>query len=90
MTAHLPHTTRELESRSNDGIEVRLLWIEDDNRLLVAVADAKTGDGFAIEVSDGDRALDVFHHPFAYAAWRGVQTGVPPTDSASLARQLAA
>jgi hypothetical protein len=36
----------------------------------VALHDAKTGDGFEVEVRAGERALDVFHHPFAYAAFR--------------------
>jgi hypothetical protein len=73
MTAQLAHTTRELDSRSSDGIDVRLLWREHDNRVLVAVADTKTGDGFAVEVREGDCAREVFHHPFAYAAWRDSQ-----------------
>lgn len=65
---------RELDHRSNDRIVVRLLWRERDGRVLVDVADAKTGERFAIEVGDGERALDVFHHPYAYAAWRGIDT----------------
>ena len=90
MTARLAHTTQELESRSNNGIDVRLLWSEYNNRVLVSVADAKTGDGFAIEVSEGERAMDVFHHPFAFAAWRNMEMSAPPADSGSPARQLAA
>ena len=39
-----------------------------------SVDDAKTGDAFAVEVRPQDHALDVFHHPYAYAAWRGVDT----------------
>jgi hypothetical protein len=69
MIAQLPHTMRELDSRSADGIQVRLLWSEGDDPVLVTVADAKSGDGFSIEVR-GDNALDVFHHPYAYAACR--------------------
>lgn len=78
MTAQLTHTTRELDSRSSDGIHVRLLWSERDNRASVAVADTKTGDGFAVEVRECDNALDVFHHPFAYAAWQRIDTGSIP------------
>jgi hypothetical protein len=40
----------------------------------VTVADTKTGDAFVVEVRDGDGALDVFHHPYAYAAWHQVDT----------------
>jgi hypothetical protein len=64
-------TTRELDSRSSDGIEVHLLWREPDGQILVAVNDRKTGELFELPVRDGDRALDVFHHPYAYAAPRG-------------------
>ena len=72
MTAQIHNTMRELDSRCGDGIHVRLLWSEHDGRLAVAVADAKTGDAFAVDVREGDRAMDVFHHPYAYAAWRKI------------------
>jgi hypothetical protein len=65
---------RELHSRINDGIHVRLLWSRDDGRVVVAVDDARSGDRFGIEVRRHERALDVFHHPFAYAALRGIET----------------
>lgn len=70
MSDHL----RELDQRSHDGIDVLLLWRERDNRAVVAVADANTGERFSIEVPDGERALSVFHHPFAYAAWHRIDT----------------
>ena len=38
MIAELLHTMRELHRRSNDGIDVRLLWSEHDGQVLVAVA----------------------------------------------------
>ena len=59
---------RELDSRTSDRIEVRLLWRESDNRVIVAVADGKTGERFTVEVRDGENPLEVFHHPFAHAA----------------------
>jgi len=61
---------RELDHRVSDGIAVSLLWRPRDNRALVAVRDAKTGDAFTIEVGDDQRALDVFQHPYAYAGNR--------------------
>jgi hypothetical protein len=64
----------ELDHRSNDRIDVWLLWCERDSRVLVAVADEKTGERFEIEVREGEQALDVFNHPYAYAAWRGIDT----------------
>jgi len=70
MTPTITHLTRELDSRTTDGIEVRLLWSEHDDRVLVAVSDAKTGDAFSITVRKDERAMDVFHHPYAYRAAR--------------------
>jgi hypothetical protein len=65
-----PSTTRELAHRRNDGLDIRLLWDPATDRVAVALHDAKTGEGFDVEVGPGERALDVFHHPFAYAAFR--------------------
>lgn len=60
---------RELDHRRSDGIDVHLLWNEVDNRVTVAVFDAKTGEAFQIDV-EGHEAHDAFHHPYAYAAPR--------------------
>lgn len=79
-----PPATRELDSRTIDGIRVRLLWHEPDGELLVTVADDKTGDAFTLTVRDRERSLEVFHHPYAYAAWYGVDTragAVPASNS---------
>jgi hypothetical protein len=70
MTSTTDALTRELDHRASDGIDVRLLWRPHDDTVLVAVRDAKTGEAFSIEVRDGENALEVFHHPFAYAATR--------------------
>ena len=61
---------RELDHRRSDGIDVRLLWNQKDDRVVVAVSDAKTGDAFAIPVEPRE-ALRAFHHPYSYAASRG-------------------
>ena len=74
MKATIPPTMRELHSRDNDGIHVRLLWSECEGRLAVAVTDTRTAEAFCIEVRDGENALEVFTHPYAYAAWHGVDT----------------
>ena len=58
---------RELNHRMNDGIEVRLLWNSDTNRVSVAVAEPPYEVSFAFAVAGAD-ALDAFHHPYAYAA----------------------
>jgi hypothetical protein len=59
--------TRELATRESDGIHVVLLWDPSDNVLTVSVEDSRVGDRFQLAVAP-DRALDAFHHPFAYAA----------------------
>ncbi len=59
--------TRELDRRFSGGIDVRLMWDSEDGRLFVAVGDRKTGQVFELDVPDRARALDVFHHPYAYA-----------------------
>jgi hypothetical protein len=63
-------THRELAHRRTDGLDVRLLWEPQTDQVSVALMDARTGDGFEVPVSPGERPLDVFHHPFAYAAVR--------------------
>jgi hypothetical protein len=72
MTATTTHLTRELDHRYSDGIDVRLLWNQHDNRVFVTVNDAKTEEAFTIEVREGERAMDFFQHPFAYATRRSV------------------
>ena len=75
MSFQLPTAMRELHSRVNDGLHVRLLWAEDDGQLAVSVSDIRTGRDFVLEVRQGEDAMEVFHHPYAYAAWHGVDTG---------------
>jgi hypothetical protein len=76
---------RELDSRTADGIRVLLLWHQPDGKVYVSVDDAKTGDSFCFEIRDRDRTREVFHHPYAYAAWYGVQTraGLTPGGASS-------
>jgi hypothetical protein len=61
---------KELAHRRNDGIDVTMLWDSAGDQVMVAVNDTKSGEAFEILVGPGERALDVFHHPFAYAAYR--------------------
>ena len=69
MTQPPSRIARELDRRTGDGIEVRLLWCQDDGHVTVALTDTKTGEAFELPVRAGERALEVFHHPYAYAAW---------------------
>jgi hypothetical protein len=45
---------------------VRLLWHQPEDRVLVAVSDARTGEEFTVAVAPTQRPYDVFHHPYAY------------------------
>lgn len=67
---------KELAYRATDGLEVALLWHESASSVSVAVSDSKTGEAFELVLSNHDNALDVFHHPYAYAASRGPDFGV--------------
>jgi hypothetical protein len=60
-------TLTELHHRSADGIEVSLLWSPLTNALTVAVEDSRAGVSFEVS-APAEKALDVFEHPFAYAA----------------------
>jgi hypothetical protein len=70
MTTDLGTGLRELSSRSGNGVEVALLWQQRDNTAVVAVVDHHSGEAFVLDVQDGDNALDMFQHPYAYAAAR--------------------
>jgi hypothetical protein len=66
---------RELDSRAADGVEVALLWHTSGDFLSVVVSDAKLGETFELVLDERDDAMDVFHHPYAYAAYRGLELG---------------
>jgi hypothetical protein len=57
----------ELAQRENEGISVTLFWYRETNRLTVAVRDRRTGKAFDLE-APALTAMDVFNHPYAYAA----------------------
>jgi hypothetical protein len=78
-----PTGTRELDSRTSDGIHVRLLWHTEEERVSVAVEDTKTGESFELSVTDQERALDVFNHPYAYAAGQRFSESQPESTQAS-------
>ena len=61
-----------LASRRNAGTQVTLLWAKERNAVAVLVREDGTHDPFELAVEPGANALDVFEHPYAYAAWRGV------------------
>jgi hypothetical protein len=58
---------RELDGRASDGVDVRLLWEPQANRVSVAVTDMRADGSFEFEVDPAD-APAAFHHPYAYAS----------------------
>jgi hypothetical protein len=63
----------ELASRESSGITVRLFWSRSTNLVTVAVADAASDDYFELVLDEDEPALEVFNHPFAHAAARGLE-----------------
>ena len=60
-----PPRCRELAERSSNGLRVRLLWREGTKRLWVEVQEP---DDLVLAIPvKSERALDAFHHPYAYA-----------------------
>ena len=60
-------------SRESNGITVRLLWSRATNLVTVAVTDAATDDSFELVLDEREPALEVFNHPYAHAAARGLE-----------------
>lgn len=65
------HTPKELASRFSGTADVVLFWSKRTHRAAVAVEDKATGDHFELLVRADDDPLDLFEHPYAYAASRG-------------------
>ena len=72
-TATTLSDTRELDYRAADGVEVTLLWHASGDFLSVVVSDARIGEIFELVLDERDDPMDVFHHPYAYAAHRGLE-----------------
>jgi hypothetical protein len=64
---------KELAYRESDGVAVTLSWNTATDALSVAVHDHRTEVAFELAVAAAE-ALDVFDHPYAYAAFRGLET----------------
>jgi hypothetical protein len=78
MESNAASPYRELAYRASDGIEVVLFWHQRTDELLVGVSDVRSGAYFELTAGP-DQALDVFNHPYAHAAFRGL-----PCDEASI------
>ena len=60
-------TAVELDYRRCADIEVSLLWYPDADELVVVALDNSTGEMLEIPAAH-EHALEVFRHPYAYAA----------------------
>jgi hypothetical protein len=80
--SHIEVGRRELAHRSADGVEVTLYWTPRTNALAVSVHDRNADDSFELVLGPQDDPLDVFRHPYAYAAWRGIDYCLPETRAA--------
>jgi len=65
MSENLPEY-KELDSRHNDGITVQLLWSPDTDETVILVEDEKADKRLQYSIV-GEKALEAFNHPFAFA-----------------------
>jgi len=68
----------ELLSRESGGMTVKLFWSRATNLVTISVADVASGTYFELVLDECEPALEAFHHPFAYAAARGLDFGLRP------------
>jgi hypothetical protein len=65
-------TLIDLATRESGTLHVTLLWSPGDEFVTISVRDPGIGEPFDLVVAARD-ALEVYNHPFAYAASRGVE-----------------
>ena len=66
-TPSAPDCVIELAHRESGGTHIALLWCKEDSTLTVSVVGSCADDSFELEAAESS-ALDVFYHPYAYAA----------------------
>ncbi len=64
------HSPKMLVSRQSGTTEIALLWSKRKRRAAIAVDDRATGEHFELDINPGDDPLDLYNHPYAYAATR--------------------
>ena len=74
MTTSAIADWKELASRECVGLVVSLFWSPAANQIQVAVVDQRLDEELHLDVPSAC-ALDAFHHPFAYAAVKGLGFG---------------
>ena len=70
-SSNIPPLYRELAHRVNNGVEVVLFWQKLTSELTITVSDERSGAYFELAAAP-DEVLDVFNHPYAHAAFRGL------------------
>jgi hypothetical protein len=80
MATNTTNPYQELAYRSNDGVEVVLFWHQNTDELTVTVSDQRSGAYFELAAAP-HQALDVFNHPYAHAAFRGLAYAEEPLAS---------
>lgn len=78
-----PNSRVVLASRVNGGIRVTLLWAADTHAVAVLVRDECTDDQFELVVEPEVNPVDVYEHPYAYAAWGGIDYRTPDLRQAA-------
>src|SRR3954462_15433455 len=53
-------TTRELNHRTIDGLDIRMLWDPGSNLITITVNDSRTGESFEVEVGPGVRPMGLY------------------------------
>ena len=71
-TSHHHGHRVELASRECGRISVTLVWASDVNAAAVLVRNDSADDQFELLVEPDRNPIDVYEHPYAYAAWRGI------------------
>ncbi len=69
-TLSFDHTPKLLASRQSGTAEVALFWSKRRHRAAVAVDDQATGEHFELMINPDDDPLDLYNHPYSYAATR--------------------
>jgi hypothetical protein len=77
---HTAESVRELAWRRSGTDEVLLLWHPGGDRVELALRDAETDAEVRFEIEPRD-AIDAFHHPYAYLAWRARSSRVAPAPA---------
>jgi len=77
----------ELAHRESGGTHIALLWSKEDATVTVSVVGSGPDDSFELEAAESS-ALDVFYHPYAYAALREPASAAPEQEESPRARLL--